>query len=129
MENGRWRMEDEKNEIVSLSFKFSVRIVKLFEYLKNEKKEFTLSNQLLRSGTSIGANVTEAQDAQSKRDFISKISIALKEAKETKYWIMLLIETNYLPKNNPKVISLTNQLESIIKILAAILISAKSTLK
>ena len=118
-------MEDDKNEIASLSFSFAVRIVKLYKYLNETKKEHTLSKQLLRSGTSIGANVTEAQDAQSKKDFISKMSIALKEARESKYWIRLLLETDYLPTNSSKVISLQDELESIIRLLSAILISAK----
>ena len=118
-------MEDDKNEIASLSFSFAIRIVKLYKYLNETKKEHTLSKQLLRSGTSIGANVTEAQDAQSKKDFISKMSIALKEARESKYWIRLLLETDYLPTNSSKVISLQDELESIIRLLSAILISAK----
>jgi four helix bundle protein len=122
-------MMDEKNEIASLSFLFAVRIVKLYKYLTEEKREFVLSKQLLRSGTSIGANVTEAQSAQSKKDFISKISIAQKEARESKYWIRLLLETDYLPKESSKVKSLQNELESIIRLLSAILISAKNTKK
>jgi len=121
-------MEDEKNEIVRLSFQFAVRIVRLSDYLKEKKKEFTLSNQLLRSGTSIGANVTEAQDAQSKKDFISKISIALKEAKETRYWIALLQATEYLPQKHERVAALNQELDSIIRLLSRILISSKRNL-
>ena len=117
----------QRNEIVDLSFAFAVRIVRLHKYL-TKKKEFTLSNQLLRSGTSIGANVTEAQDAQSKKDFIAKLSIALKEARESRYWIALLIETDYLDKQSPKVQSLQEELESIIKLLTSILISSKNNL-
>ena len=78
------------------SFKFAVRIVKLCKYLRSTKKEYTLSKQLLRSGTSIGANISEAQQAQSKADFISKLNIALKETAETKYWLRLLRATDYL---------------------------------
>ena len=118
---------DEKNEIASLSFLFAVRIVKLYKYLNETKKEYTLSRQLLRSGTSIGANVTEAQSAQSKKDFISKMSIAQKEARESAYWIRLLQETDYLPKESSKVKSLENELESIVRLLSAILISSKNT--
>jgi len=117
----------QRNEIVDLSFAFAVRIVRLHKYL-TKKKEFTLSNQLLRSGTSIGANVTESQDAQSKKDFIAKLSIALKEARESRYWIELLIETDYLDKQSPKVRSLQEELESIIKLLTSILISSKNNL-
>ena len=128
MEDGRWKMENEGNEIVRLSFQFAVRIVRLSDYLKEKKKEFTLSNQLLRAGTSIGANVTEAQDAQSKKDFISKISIALKEAKETRYWIALLQATEYLPNNHERVTTLNQELDSIIRLLSRILISSKRNL-
>jgi len=119
-------MDDGKNEILDLSFKFAVRIVNLYKYLTQDKQEYVLSKQLLRSGTSIGANITEAQDAQSKKDFISKLSISLKEAKETRYWILLLIETEYLPQNSENVKSLQNELISIIKLLTSILISSKS---
>ena len=82
--------------IAEKSFQFAVRIVKLCKHLRSSKKEYTLSKQLLRSGTSIGANVAEAQQAQSKPDFISKLSIALKETTETKYWLKLLRATEYL---------------------------------
>ena len=78
------------------SFQFAIRIVNLCKYLRNSKKEYTLSKQLLRAGTSIGANIAEAQQAQSKADFISKLSIALKETTETKYWIRLMSATSYL---------------------------------
>ena len=85
-----------QNIIEMKSFDFAVRIVKLYQYITNEKKEFVLSKQLLRSGTSIGANVTEAERAQSQADFYAKMSIALKEATETKYWLRLLAATDYL---------------------------------
>ena len=79
------------NRIVqNKSFQFAVRIVKLCKYLREEQKEFIMTKQLLRSGTSIGANIAEAQQAQSKSDFVHKMSIALKEASETNYWIRLL---------------------------------------
>jgi len=86
----------EHNLIVDKSFQFAVRIVKLYKHLCAERKEFTLSKQLLRSGTSIGANVTESQQAQSRADFLSKLNIALKETSETKYWLKLLQATDYL---------------------------------
>ena len=86
----------EHNLIVDKSFQFAVRIVKLYKHLCSERKEFTLSKQLLRSGTSIGANVTESQQAQSRADFLSKLNIALKETSETKYWLKLLQATDYL---------------------------------
>ena len=78
------------------SFQFAIRIVKLYKHLGSEKREYVLSKQLLRSGTSVGANLAEAQQAQSRADFVSKFSIALKEASETKYWLKLLYATGYL---------------------------------
>lgn len=86
-----------KNNIVKdKSFDFAIRIVKLYQYLCIEKKEFTLSKQLLRSGTSIGAMIREAEHAESKNDFIHKFAIAQKEANETIYWLELLKATEYL---------------------------------
>ena len=84
------------NAIEEKSFRFAVRIVRLCKHLRENKKDYILSKQLLRSGTSIGANVVEAQQGQSRADFVSKLSIALKEAVETDYWLRLLKETNYL---------------------------------
>ena len=84
------------NTIQEKSFRFAVRIVNLCRYLQTEQKEFILTKQLLRSGTSIGANVSESQQAQSRLDFISKLNIALKEAHETNYWLRLLHETKFL---------------------------------
>ena len=85
-----------KTTIEKKSFLFAVRIVKLCRYLQEEKKEYILSKQLLRSGTSIGANVAESQQAQSRADFISKMNISLKEAAETNYWLRLLRASEYL---------------------------------
>ena len=78
------------------SFRFAVRIVKMCKYLQTEHKEYLMTKQLLKCGTSIGANVAEAQQAQSRPDFTSKLNIALKEAYETNYWLRLLFETEYL---------------------------------
>ncbi len=89
----------QQNAIFEKSFEFAVRIVKLYKYLTQEHKEFTLSKQLLKSGTSIGANVAEAQRGQSKADFTAKMCIALKEANETEYWLRLLYRTDYLTKS------------------------------
>ena len=105
------------------SFDFAIRIVKLYKYLCNNKKEYVLSKQVLRSGTSIGANVAEAQQAQSKADFISKLSIALKETTETKYWLRLLNATNYL--NQSEIKSILDDCIEIEKILTSILRSSK----
>ena len=84
------------NTIETKTFCFAVRIVNLCRYLQAEQKEFVLTKQLLRSGTSIGANVAESQQAQSRADFINKLNISLKEAYETDYWLRLLKETSYL---------------------------------
>lgn len=112
------------NIIETKSFDFAVRRVKLYKFLYEQKKEFTLSKQLLRSGTSIGANVAEAQQAQSKADFISKINIALKEASKTKYWIRLLNATNYLSTNESD--SILSDCVEIEKILISILKTSKN---
>jgi four helix bundle protein len=88
-----------ENAVVEKSFEFAVRIVNLYKYLTQEHKEYTLSKQLLRCGTSIGANISEAQRGQSKADFTAKMCIALKEANETDYWLRLLCRTNYLSEN------------------------------
>lgn len=88
--------KSEDNLIVSKSKQFALRIIKLYRYLSDDKKEYILSKQLLRSGTSIGANVKEAIRGQSKSDFGAKMNIALKEASESEYWIELLGESEYL---------------------------------
>ena len=90
------RGHNMENAIQDKSFSFAIRIVNLCKYLRDEQKEYILSKQLLRSGTSVGANVAEAQQAQSKADFINKINIALKESYETNYWLRLLYATQYL---------------------------------
>jgi four helix bundle protein len=88
-----------ENVVKDKSYKFAVRVVGLYKYLANEKKEYVLSRQLLRAGTSIGANIKEATQAESRADFIHKMAIALKEASETEYWLELLKETGFSTKN------------------------------
>ena len=106
------------------SFHFAVRIVNLCKFLQNEKQEYILYKQLFRCGTSIGANVAEAQQAQSRADFVSKLNIALKEAYETDYWLRLLHETNYLTESAfQSVISDCRELE---KLLISIIKTAKA---
>jgi four helix bundle protein len=110
---------EKKNIIREKSFAFAIDIVNLYKVLI-EKKEFVLSRQVVRSGTSIGANVRESEHAQSKADFIHKLSISLKEANETEYWLDLLYETKYLSdiefqNIKPKIIELLRLLTSIIK--------------
>ena len=113
------------NIILNKSFEFAIRVVKLYKYLCDEKKEYVLSKQLLRSGTSIGANINEAQAGQSKADFIAKMSIASKEARESKYWIDLLIKTDYLNINDEHTKSLLNDIEEIVKLLTSIVKSSQ----
>ncbi|MGN0462325.1 MAG: four helix bundle protein [Ruminococcus sp.] len=120
IENGKLKIGVLMNNIIETkSFNFAVRIVKLYKFLCNQKNEFTLSKQLLRSGTSIGANVAEAQQAQSKADFVAKINIALKEASETKYWIKLLQATDYL--STDETTSILTDCVEIEKILVSII--------
>ena len=106
------------NVIATKSFQFAIRIVNLYKYLTNQKSEFILSKQLLRCGTSIGANIAEAEKAQSKADFIAKIGIALKEASETDYWLRLLHQTEYI--NNAEFSSLQSDIDELIRILSSI---------
>ena len=89
----------DDNVIVVKSKAFALRIIRLYKYLTDEKHEFILSKQILRSGTSVGANVKEAARGQSKADFYAKMNIALKEASETEYWLELLHESDYIPDN------------------------------
>ena len=112
------------NIIQDKSFAFAVRIVKLYKYLAEEKNEFVLSKQLLRCGTSIGANVEEAIGGQSDKDFYAKLTIAYKEARETKYWIRLLKETDYL--NIVEAESLLLGIEELLKIIGSIQKTLKS---
>ena len=118
-----------ENMIYNKAFIFAVRIVKLYKFLCSEYREYIMSKQLLRCGTSIGANVNEAISAQSKADFVSKMSIAAKEARETNYWINLLIETDYLKKSENHVQSLQNDIEEIIKILTSIIKTTQINIK
>ena len=111
------------NIIRTKSYQFAVRVVNLYKFLVEDRKDFVLSKQLLRSGTSIGANVREAEHAESKADFIHKLSIALKEANETEYWIDLLKETSYL--NNSEYISIQVDIKEILKLLTSIIKTSK----
>ena len=105
------------------SFAFAVRVVNLYKYLCSDKKEFVLSKQLLRSGPAIGALAREAEQAESKSDFVHKMAIALKEANETKYWILLLRETGYLNANEAE--SIINDNTELLKLLTSIINSTK----
>ena len=118
--------KNDNNLIASKSFDFAVRCINLYKYLNNtaKVKEFVLSKQLLRSGTSIGANVEEAIGAHSKADFYAKITIAYKEARETHYWLRLLHRTGYINEN--EYTSIKNDIEEILKIIAKIQITTKN---
>lgn len=114
----------ENNIIKKKSFDFAVRIIKLHQYLISEKKEFVLSKQILRSGTSVGALVRESEHAQSKADFIHKLSIAQKEINETLYWLELFQATNYLSLQEFE--SINEDAVEIIKLITSIIKTTKS---
>lgn len=116
-------MADGNNIVKEKAEKFAIRIVKCSRFIRDTKREYSLADQLLRSGTSIGANLYEAEFAQSKADFISKMSIALKEASETKYWLWLLHSTDIL--EDKIYYSMNTDLKSIISLLVSILRSLK----
>ena len=111
------------NEIVKLSIKFSLQVIEVYRQLEKDSVGRILGKQFLRSGTSIGANIHEAQGAQSKADFIAKMSIAHKEARETAYWVTLFNESQIL--SSEIINTLTTETNQIIKILSSILITAK----
>ena len=113
------------NQILLISKSFALRIIKLYTYLKEEKKEYVMSTQLLRSGTSIGANVRESVNAQSKADFINKMNIALKEADESQYWLELLHESSFL--SDQEFESVNDDLGKILGTLTKIIKSSKSS--
>jgi len=117
----------ENNVIQQKSYAFAVRIVKMCQHLADARKEFVLSKQVLRSGTSIGANVEEAIGAQSKADFMSKMSIAYKEARETVYWLRLLNDTDYLTKEQFN--SMRVEADELCRILSRIQTTAKGHLR
>ena len=114
-----------ENAVEAKSFQFAIRIVKLSKYLREKKKEQILSKQVLRCGTSIGANVAEAQEAQSRADFIAKMNIALKETKETDYWLRLLHATDYL--GEAEFSSLFTDCEELHKLLTAIIVTSRQS--
>lgn len=116
-----------KDTIRELSYDFALRIIRLAKYIQEEKKEFILSKQVLRSGTTIGALVREGQYAESSADFMHKFSIALKETNETEYWLSLLIDSEYLSAD--QIQSILEDNISIIKLLISIIKTKKYNLK
>ena len=117
--NSNPHMMYQKNTISRLSKSFALRVIKLYKYLLEEKHEYIMSKQVYRSGTSIGANIAESRNAQSKADFINKLSIALKEADETKYWLELLHESGTI--DDKQFDSIINDLKIIIGTLIKII--------
>ena len=113
----------EKNPLLEKSFSFSIKIVNLYKFLSIEKHEYVLSKQLLRSGTSIGANVEEAVGGISKKDFVAKLYISYKEARETKYWLRLLYATKYIDQDTFD--STSNNCEELLKIIGSSLKTAR----
>tara|TARA_R110002074_G_scaffold23737_2_gene71495 strand:- start:3765 stop:4115 length:351 start_codon:yes stop_codon:yes gene_type:complete len=108
-----------KENIVQMkSYAFAIKIVNTFKVLQQDSKEFVLSRQLLRAGTSIGANIEEAIGGQSRKDFFAKLTIAYKEARETKYWIRLLTDTKYLDKETSRI--LLEDIEELLRIIGSI---------
>lgn len=115
------------NAIKERSFAFALRIVKLYQFLAEQKREFVLSKQLLRSGTSVGAMVREAEQAESRADFVHKLSIALKEANESEYWLDLLHQSNYLDEKSYA--SIASDTKDILKLLTSIIKTSKERSK
>ena len=109
------------------SYKFALRIIKLYRHLTEEKKEYVLSKQILRCGTSIGANVKEALQGESKNDFIHKLSISLKEASETEYWLNLLHDSNYISTKSFQ--SITIECIELIKLTTAIIKTSRKNIR
>ena len=123
MENGQLHSGPKRNVLMEKVTAFSIRIVKAEQYLRITKHELVMSKQVLRSGTSIGANCTEAQNAQSKADFVHKLSIALKEADETKFWLRLLREGDFISEEVFN--SMINDVTEICALLVSIIKTTK----
>ena len=116
-------MNERQNPLKEKSFHFAISIVKIYKFLSEQKREFILSKQLLRSGTSIGANVRETQNAQSKADFIHKLSVSQKECDETLFWLELLHQTEYIDENEFNL--LYKDANEILKLLRSSIITSK----
>lgn len=125
MENDELKME-KKKDIAERTFKFGVAVIKITNSLPKTPAGFTIANQLVRSGTSIGANVEEAQDGLTRKEFIRSMSIALKEARETRFWLRIVAESGILSTEKTKPI--LNEAEELIKILVTIVKKSKTNL-
>ncbi|MBX9783982.1 MAG: four helix bundle protein [Chitinophagaceae bacterium] len=117
----------KENILKTKSFDFAVRIVKLYKFLKKEHNEFILSQQIVRSGTAIGALIREAEHGESMKDFIHKLNIGLKEANESKYWLDLLVATEFITKRMYD--SINKDCEELLKLLTASVKTSKSRIK
>lgn len=117
----------KSNVVQDKSYQFSIRIINLYKFLKNDKHEYVLSKQILRCGTSVGANIEEAIGGISKKDFIAKLQISYKEARESHYWLRLLKDTEYIDENMFQ--SLITDCEEILKLLSKILETSKLNLQ
>ena len=115
------------NIVVEKSYSFALRVVKMYKYLLGQHREYDLSRQVLRSGTSIGANIEEAMGGQSTKDFIAKLSIAYKEARETHYWIRLLRDSEFI--ETKVAISMLEDCDELLKIIGSILKTSKARIK
>ncbi len=118
---------DKENTIIEKSYAFALRIIRFYRYFSEERHEYVICRQLLRCGTSIGANVKESTQAQSPLDFVSKLSIALKEASESEYWILLLRDSEYLTQEQAD--SLLCDCQELIKLLTKIIKTKKANLE
>lgn len=120
-------MSESKSILKDKSFLFALKIIKLYKFLVEEKREYVLSKQILRSGTSVGANIREAQNAQSNIDFIHKLSISQKECDETMYWLELLNQSEYLAEEEYN--QMYNQANELLKMLRSAIITSKNKLQ
>jgi len=115
----------KENIVKGKSYSFALRVIKAYKFLSEDKREFVLSKQMLRSGTAIGALIREAEQAQSRKDFIHKMNIALKEANETEYWLMLLKDSEYIDEKSFE--SIHKDCDELIRLLISIVKTTKTT--
>jgi four helix bundle protein len=120
-------MEMKKNVLLEKSYGFALEIIEIYVYLSESKREYVLSKQLLRSGTSVGANAEESVGGRSRADFINKVYISYKEARETHYWLRLLRDSKFLSPT--QVESLLNKCDELLKIMGAIIATTEKTMK
>ncbi len=117
----------KQNIVADKSIAFAIRMIKAYQFLCKEQHEYIISKQMVRSGTSIGANVCEAEHAESKADFVHKMSIALKEANETNYWLLLLNKSEYINSNEYD--SIHKECDELIRLLATIVKTTKKSIQ